>query len=305
MKMIDAQAATGFVISQTTYIEQGVNEVRYADIQYPALIPVDTSANPFAQTVTYFSSDKFGQARWLNGNADDIPLAGTERTKFETPVYTAGIGYGFSWEEINQAMWLGRDLKSEDAAAARRAYEEMVDRVALLGDSEKNFQGLINNSAVTAASLTTGGWATAAAGQILTDVNGLLNAQGTGTNYVSLADTLLLPYSKLNIVANQQLPNTTMTTLEFLKLHNVYTATTGNPLTIRAIRGLDTAGAGSTARVVAYRRSPDVLKLHIPMPHRFLPVFQEGPLYWTIPGVFRLGGLDIRRPAEVRYGDGA
>jgi hypothetical protein len=39
------------------------------------------------------------------------------------------------------------------------------------------------------------------------------------------------------------------------------------------------------------------------MPHQFMPVFQKGPLRWEVPGVFRLGGLDIRRPAEVKYRD--
>src|SRR5690606_40125940 len=83
MHTFDAQAATGFVISQTTYVERTVNETVYPDIQYPALIPVDTSAHPFAQTVTYYSSDKYGKAGWINGNADDIPLAGTELTQSE------------------------------------------------------------------------------------------------------------------------------------------------------------------------------------------------------------------------------
>ena len=79
---------------------------------------------------------------------------------------------------------------------------------------------------------------------------------------------------------------------------------TGMPLTIRAVRGLETAGAAGVNRMVAYRRNPQVLKLHVPMPHRFLPVYQDGPLNFVVPGVFRLGGLDIRRPKEVRYGDG-
>ncbi len=70
------------------------------------------------------------------------------------------------------------------------------------------------------------------------------------------------------------------------------------------MRGLETAGAAGVARMVAYRRNPQVLKLHIPMPHRFLPVYQDGPLNFVVPGVFRLGGLDIRRPKEIRYGDG-
>ena len=73
---------------------------------------------------------------------------------------------------------------------------------------------------------------------------------------------------------------------------------------IRAMRGLEAAGASADARMVAYRRDPSVLKLHIPMPHRFLPVYQDGPLNYVVAGVFRLGGLDIRRPAEVRYVDG-
>ena len=67
---------------------------------------------------------------------------------------------------------------------------------------------------------------------------------------------------------------------------------------------MDTAGVGGTTRLVAYRKDPEVLKLHMPMPHRFLPAWQSGPLRWDIPGVMRLGGLDVRLPKEVVYLDG-
>ncbi|QQM29301.1 DUF2184 domain-containing protein [Martelella lutilitoris] len=303
-QMLDAQAALGFVLSQTTHIESAVNETVYPDIQYPELIPVDTSANPWAQTVTYYSSDKYGAADWINGNAGDIPLAGTERAKFQTNVYTAGIGYGYGLEEISQAAMLGINLANDDAMAARRAYEEMVDRVALQGDATKNFEGLIANSAVTAVSATTGAWATATPDEIVGDFNQGITGVQTATNYTSMSDTVLLPNEKLNYIASTRLTDTSMTVLEFIRRNNVYTATTGQPLTIRAVRGLTTAGAGSTARMITYRRDPQVLKMHIPMPHRFLPAFQKTPLYVEVPGIFRLGGLDIRRPAEVRYVDG-
>jgi hypothetical protein len=303
-KLFDAQAALGFVTAQTTHIEREVNETVYPDIQYPALVPVDTSAHPFAKTVTYYSSDKFGAAKWINGNADDIPLAGTELAKHETSVHMAGIGYGYGYEEINQAQMLGINLTADDAMAARRAYEEMVDRVALFGDAVKGFSGLINSSAVTAAAVTTGAWASATEDQILADINGVILAVSSGTQYAAMADTLLLPYAKLNLLATNRLGDTQMTILEFLRRNNTYTAMTGQELTIRAVRGLDTAGAAGVARMAAYRRHPQVLKLHIPMPHRFLPVYQDGPLSFVVPGVFRLGGLDIRRPKEVRYGDG-
>jgi hypothetical protein len=305
MKTFDAQAALGFVISQTAHIEPSVYAMKYADIQYSQLIPVDTSAHPFAKTVTYFSSDKAGVAGWINGNADDIPMADTEHSQFETSVFTAGIGYGYGWEEINQAQMLGIALTADKANAARRASEEMIDRVALLGDTSKNFEGLYDHSAVTATGATNGSWASVTdEDEILTDVNdGLTNVQ-SATNNVVMADTLILPYTSFNLVASRRLGDTAMTVLEFLRMNNVYTATTGQQLTIRAARGLDAAGVSATARMIAYRRSPEVLKLHIPMPHRFLPVWQTGPLRWDVPGVMRFGGLDIRLPNEISYIDG-
>ena len=56
--------------------------------------------------------------------------------------------------------------------------------------------------------------------------------------------------------------------------------------------------------MVAYRRDPQVLKMWIPMRHRFLDVWQRGPMVFDVPGIFRIGGLEIRLPAAMRYLDG-
>ncbi|WP_420465609.1 DUF2184 domain-containing protein [Panacagrimonas sp.] len=305
-QLFDAQAALGFVVSQTSHIEREVYQIKYPDIQYPSLIPVDTSAHPFAKSVTYYSSDKFGKAKWVNGNADDVPNVTTEMTKFETEVYTAAIGYGYGWEEINHAQMLGVSLTADYAMAARRAYEEFIDRVALEGDTTKNMEGLFDSSAVTATAPTTGNWTAGGttADNILKDVNDALQFVHTATVTTVMADTLLLPWSRYNLIATKRIPDTETTVLRFLQQHNIYTANTGQPLMIRGVRKLDTAGTSSNPRMIAYRRSPQVLKLHLPMPHRFLPVHQAGPLRFEVPGVFRMGGLDIRLPKEIVYTDG-
>lgn len=304
----DAQAALGFITSQTSYIEREVNETVYPDIQYPGLIPVDTSANPWAKSVTYYSSDKFGRADWINGQADDIPIAGTELAKHETQIHMAGIGYGYGLEELNQAQMPGINLPAADAMAARRAYEEMVDRVAFQGDTSKNFNGLFDYPGVTVDAADNGDWGNSATPvtEILDDFNAALIGQFTGTNFTSMSDTVLLPYSRYLKIASRPISEDfpADTVLQYLLRANAYTAQTGRPLVIRALRGLDTAGSSGTARMVTYRRDPQVLKMHIPMPHRFLPVYRSGPIRWDVPGIFRLGGLDIRRPAEVRYTDG-
>lgn len=303
------QANMGYVISQTAHVEAQVYRFRYPDIDYASIIPVDTSANPFSKTVTYFGLDGVGKADWINGNVGDVNMVDITLDRAETSVYTAGIGYGYGWEEVGQAAMLGMNLPSEGAFYAKRAYEEMCYRIATEGDTKKGFEGLFSYTGVTSALVTADGtgstttWSTKTGDQINRDVNALLTGVQSGTQFVEMADTLILPIERFQSIASTRLGDTQMTVLEFIRRNNVYTAMTGQPLDIRGMRGLLTKGAGATARMIAYRRSPEVLKLHIPMTLRFLPVQIRG-LRYQIPGVFRMGGLDIRLKKAIRYADG-
>lgn len=299
------QANLGFVESQTAHVEAGVYRARFPAIRYPGLIPVDYSAPEWIKTITYYSMDITGKADWIGDRASDIPVVGTSLAQDETAIQMAGIGYDYGLEEVNQALMLGMNLPGEKAAAARLIYERTVDNIMFTGDLEKGWQGLYNNSSVTAISAGNGDWDTATEDEILADINELLGGVYAATNEIAMADTLLLPSLKLQFIASKRLGdgNGSLTILQFLQQANVYTAETGNQLTIRGARGLNNAGAGSTSRMVAYRRSPEVLKAHIPMRHRFLPVQVVG-LTYKVPGIFRLGPLDIRLPKEVRYSDG-
>jgi hypothetical protein len=253
----------------------------YPDIQYPFLIPVDTSANEWAKSVTYFSSDKVGRAGWFHSYAKDIHVADIERAKNEVGIEMADIGYRWTLEELGQAMMIpNTNLSGDRAEAAVRAYEEFVDDAALRGKAEKNFFGIMNYPGITTVTAAAGvggvTWALKTADEILKDVNDALTGLYVSTLTVEMADTILLPVARLAYLSTIRLPNTTMTAAQFLTMNNVYTQITGRPLTIRAVRGLEVAGASSTARMIAYRRDPSVIKMHIPMPHRFLPVWQTG-----------------------------
>lgn len=314
MNMFDAQAALGFLLSQTSHIEQQVWEKKYPDLTYAEDIPVDSSAHPWAKTITYFSSDKVGKAALLHGRANDFPLVDIERTKFETEIVMAGIGYDYSIEELNQAQMVvpRANLTADKASAARRAYEEFVDGVAYTGGGIAGFTGLINYAGITPTDVADGAgpadttWETKTADEILKDVNETLTGIWTASNTVELADTLLLPLSTYAFISTKRLDATmTMTVLEYIQKANVYTMQTGKPLRIRARRELETAGVGSpnSKRMIAYKRDPEVVKMHIPMPLRFLPAFQVSPMVVQVPGIFRVGGVDVRRPGAFRYRD--
>ncbi|MDI3349591.1 hypothetical protein DCBHLPFO_00721 [Mycoplasmopsis arginini] len=135
--------------------------------------------------------------------------------------------------------------------------------------------------------------------------NTLLSGINEGSLGVELANTVLMPIQQYNLLATKRMGTNgdEMTVMEWLRKNNTYSAQTGQPLMIRQLRGLDGAGAGGTDRMVAYTNDRSVVKLHLPMPHKFLPVYQTGPLLFEVPGIFRTGGVEIRRPSAVRYLD--
>jgi hypothetical protein len=240
-----------------------------------------------------------------------MPMADINRDKREQGIEMAGIGYRYNLEELGVAMLIpGMNLSTERAEAARRAYEEFIDRIVRVGDTKKNIQGLFNSPYVTrvlAAATGTGSsslWSTKTADQMITDVQQALTQVYQGSLTVEMADTILLPIANMQLLANTRIPNTYGNALEYLAKYNLWTHTTGAPLTILGIINLDTAGVGGTARMIAYRRDPQILKLHLPMPHRFLPVWQTGPMTYDIPGIFRVGSVEIRRPGAMAYVDG-
>jgi hypothetical protein len=301
-----------FLLRQAALIEPEVYQIKYQDIQYPTLIPVDTSAPEWIQSVTYMSMDAVGQAQWFNGNAQDAPRIELTREKFETGVSMAAIGYGYTLEELGTAQMLGMNLPADKALAARRAAEEKIDAVAFAGDAQKGFSGLVNAATPTATTAPADGassattFASKTPDQILRDVNGVLTGIFTGTMGAEIADTLLMPYAVLLDLSTRRMDAVNQTTvLEWIERNNIFTRTTGQPLTLRGVFGyLDTVGASGTKRLVAYRRSPEVLKMHLPMPFQFLQPWQTGPMRFDVPGIFRVGGVDIRRPKSVRYLDG-
>jgi hypothetical protein len=306
----DFQQALGFLVAQTSYIEPMVIRIKYPELNYAELVPIDTSAPEWAKSVTFFSIDQVGQADWFNHMAHDVPIADIQRAKYEQGIEMAAVGYRYTLEELGQAMALpGTNLSTERAASARRAYEEFCHNTTLYGDSRKNWLGLLNH---TAPSIVNAGntWAfrmaqsPAQVAQILADVNGLLTNIWQTSLTVEMADTLLLPLSSMSLLATSQLTNTTMTLLGFIQANNLYTLETGRPLLIRGVRGLDSASASGGGRAIAYTRDPQILKLHRPMAHRFLPVWQTGPIVFDVPGIFRMAGLEIRRPGAMRYLDG-
>lgn len=304
------QAALAFVQSQLTTIEAGVYRLQYPEVQFRELVPVDTSAPEWTKSITFYSMDRTGQANWFDIQASDVPLADLTKESFEQGVAMAAIGYRYNIEEVANAMSLGIQLPSEKAEAARRASEEFLDTRGLRGDTQKGWKGVFNATGVTVITVPNDGtgssraWSAKTPAQIMRDFNSGLTSIFNVSLGLETADTALFPNDILSYLAETQVPNTTMTLLDWIAQKNNYTFRTGRPMMIRGVEGLQTAGAGGVGRAIFYRRDPQVLKMHIPMPHRFWPVYVRQPGFsFDVPGLFRFGGVEVRRPGAMRYLD--
>ena len=289
--------------SQITRLETEAMDEAFDDIQYSQLIPVNTSGPEWIKGITYRSLDKIGEAKWINGGAQDVPNADILSAEVNTSVELAAIGYSYTLEEVSQSVLHNFPLESARISAARRAAEEFIDNVALNGDPDKGMDGLYNSSAVTPFAAAQS-FETATLEQALTMVNnGLIGVGGDQARSRFPRDTMLLATTSLSALANKIVPDTAETFLNYIKKNNIYTARTGKDLMVRDVDGLKTIGAGDTKRAVFYRRDPNVLTFHMPMPHKFLPM-QQVIMEFKVPGIFRIGGTEIRRPDAVGYQDG-
>jgi hypothetical protein len=294
-KMLDAPIALGHVIAQQSHIESQVVRRQYPQFRYRERVFVDTTPNPYAASVTFFQQDQVGQAKFINGKGDDIPLVDILRNKFEQGVLDAGVGYSFSFTEIGQAQMLGMNLSAEGAMAARDAFEYLVDAVAHTGNTALGIEGLFNTTGITsvAAAQTI---ALANPDQILATFNSNITAIWANSKGIDLPDTVVMPIAQYGDIATRRLGagDGSMTVLDYIKAKNVYTAQTGRELTIEASHYI------TNNRMVIYRNVPEVVKMYMPMPLQFMPPQARG-LQVDVYGMFRFAPLNIRRPGAMRY----
>jgi hypothetical protein len=315
----DAQALT-LVTAQAYRINQTVYETRFPDWDFGRLVYVDTTGPAWSPGILTYTSDLSGRANWQSGYAKDIPLADVSQDMQTKTFHLAAIGYQWNIEEVNTAIQVGATLPDRRARAARLAYTKFMYDLTLFGSSEKGLGGLTNYGGVTTTIAPADGtgsatfWVNSAGvgiktpAQIVRDINIGIQGVSLDSFQTEMADTVLLPVEAYNYIAATPYSATTMETiLSFLQRTNIYTLTTGRPLTIRAVRELGNAGVGDaagTGRMVVYKNDQDYVKLHLPMPHQFLPVYQNGPLNWEVPGIFRTGGVELLTTVAFRYVDG-
>jgi hypothetical protein len=291
--------------------------LQFPELAFERLVFVDTSAPEWSLGATTFVGQGVGKAEWGSGFADDMPFADVERDRSDVKFRFAHVGYEYNIEEIGIAQQLGIPLQGDKAMAARRAYREFMWNVALFGSTVKGMEGLgqpvRRGQRSCPGGRHRGGYHVVRRQRQRDEDPGpnrprlqrhagghlyrLADRRNGGHRAAALQNDCLhgshavqrhQRHHPAGMGAGQQRPHPDH-----------------RPASQRAGRaGLETAGAGGTARAVAYRNGEDVAALHLPAPHRFEAPRTKGTYGFVVPGWFRTGGVELRRTYAFRYLDG-
>lgn len=293
-----------FLQRQLDFIKTQSYDIKYAELKARKLIPVSSEADPGAEKIFYRQYDQSGLAKIVANYGDDLPRADVSGQEYFAVVKTLGASFAYNIQEMRAAIYGNVPLEQRRANAARRAIAQLENSIAFFGDTASNLVGLFNAPNITSVTIPADGtgssklWSTKTPDQILRDMNLVSNTVVSTSLGVEIPDTLLLPLSQYNYVASTaRSANSDTTILNYFLQNNPYIKE------VEWVNELATAGASSTARLFAYRRSPEVLTMEVPSDFEQLEL-EVHNLVYKVPCIERFGGVLIYYPLALAYGDG-
>lgn len=304
MPFADAQAAYPFVIAQGRNIETRIYQKRYPSFDYAPVVPVVTEGNQWAIGTTFFTVDVTGEAKFLSGAGTDMPFNSATRDQASHDFAMLGSGWEWNLEEINQGQLYGIPLNDTKAMAASQNIERKLYNIAMTGATEKNWLGFANQTAVSRADVAADGtgssqfWSAKTPALILRDMHLALWTVRLQSAQVEVANTLALPpeamqYITITYVGTE---GTSPTILERFRA-------THPGVDVIEVPALATASNDGGGRMVAYRRDPEVLRFHLPMPRMVLQPRQKAIMGFETGIIARTGGTEVRLPGAMAYLD--
>lgn len=300
IKHLDA-TETAFFKRQLEYVKTKTYDIKYRNLKAMSLIPVSNEAPAGADYIIWYSYGKAGMAKIISDYAHDFPRVDVFATENQSKIYSMGDAYGYSIKEVRRAAMAGNSLDTRRAATARRAMDELFDKLAWFGDADFNIQGFFDYPGITEYTVPNGAggnpeWTTKTPLEINEDLVGLMDAVSVPTNGREQIDTILLPRARMNLLKNTLMSAGSDTT--------IYTFfTNNNPgVKLETLDELKDQGVGSSQRMIGYVKDAEHLTQEIPQPFEQFEPDKKG-MTWEIPCHAEFGGVIVYYPQSIAFGD--
>lgn len=293
-----------FFNRELAYVKAKSYDAKYAELKGLSLIPISTEAGAGVNEIIFHQYRGVGFAKVIADYAKDFPRVDIYGEEKAVKVKGIGDSYGYSIKEIRASQRTGKNLDQRRAITARRAHDEMMNRMALKSNTADGTFGLLDFPGITEVTLQADGtsssktWASKTPDQIVRDINDLVSAVMEPTCAREVPDTLLLPIAQYNDIATRRIGEAGEKTLMRYILDN-------SPYIKRIdwLSELKNFGPGGTNRALVGRFDEEHLTLEIPQPFEQFEAQQEG-MEFTIPCHSECAGTIIYYPLAFAYADG-
>jgi len=259
------------------------------------LIPISTEVDEGASVYGYQEIGEHGEADVMSNDATDFPLADIDGDYTTHRVKMVGTSFRYTTHDVRAAKLQGTfDLVPRKSRAARKVWDKKIDDLLIYGDEVHGFDGLSNAAGIRVDVMTTGGWATATADQILADLTAVFADIENSTDQQLIPNCLGVPTTIMRRLMttpfNTAVPQITI--LDYLKAaFPEITKWFGNSK-------LATAAEDGTAAGMLYNNDPEVVTGQLAMPLRPLPPEQKGATF-VVNLESRWGGIMVPQPLGI------
>ena len=270
----DSEGGALWFARQLDYIMSKQFEELYPELTALNNFPVNFEAGEGAATITYSSYAVTGKAKIISDFSKDFPRADIVDKETTVKVKNLGDSYGYTVEEMRRARFANRDLESAKASAANKGIDVSINDIAWAGIPEEELYGIFSpENQVPILNLPAGtslgvAWKTKTPLEILADIQMMYNHAVALSRGVEHPDTLLLPTATMGELALKPLPNTGVSTLEYIRNNTPYLKEIKEANELDAT-AFDTNIFSTTSNPMGtgllYTNSPDKFEIQIPM----------------------------------------
>ena len=300
-------AAAVFMAQELDYVKSKSYDKRYPQFTALSIFPVNSDANPGAESITFYTYDMEGFAKIIDNYSTDLPRADVNGVPHSVPVKTLGVSYGYSNQEMRASRMAGKSLDARKAESARFQVDNATNKIAWAGDAKNGLLGVLSaGQNIPVKTLTAGAagkteWASKTADEIVADITAMYAQVNRTTKDVERPDTLVLPAEVYTVLSLKRLGDTEATVLSYIQAHapylkNIVSASELNADSVET----NPYAAASNGQAVAFlfTNDPDKLEVNIPMAYTQNPA-QPRNLETIVPCESRVAGTIVFYPLSA------
>ncbi|EAT8891063.1 DUF2184 domain-containing protein [Salmonella enterica] len=293
MAQILAEAQAGGSIPNLNTDEQGIifardlismsEDVYMEEMPAPVALTMfqqEPGVNEGSKWVGYRMYSAQGMAKIMAAFGTDMPMMSAKGREYFAQMYTFGLGYGYTYDDVLSAAMSGTPLDNILALNTREAHERTISNLLWRGNKEYQIVGFIEHPNIPMVALK-GGWATAEGDDISDDVSALISAVNSSKIYET--NEVHFPSKAWSKIQGKRLSGTLGTVLSFLR-------TSYPEILFRKNSDLDDEGI-----IVAVAMTRRHFSQATPILFRQLSVQRSG-LDLSIPCLSKSAGTIVRAP---------